>query len=235
MKEMKLGIMQPYFFPYLGYFQLINAVDKFVVYDNIQYTKKGWFNRNRYLCEGRDKYFTVPLAKDSDFLDVCCRKVAKNFNKEKLKNQIRTAYQKAPFFRETFELFCECVDYENDNLFEFIFFSIRRILSHLELDTEIIVSSAVNIEHSALKGEKKVLALCRELNAGYYINSIGGMELYDKKHFKEENIKLHFIKMDHIAYKQWENEFVAGLSILDVLMFNSVEETKEMLNRYILL
>lgn len=232
---MKLGIMQPYFFPYLGYFQLINAVDKFVVYDNIQYTKKGWFNRNRYLCEGKDKYFTVPLAKDSDFLDVRCRKVAKDFNKEKLKNQIRAAYQKAPFFQETFELFCECLDYENSNLFEFIFFSIHKILSYLELDTEIIVSSAVDIEHRTLKGEKKVLALCRKLNADCYINSIGGMELYDKKHFEKENIKLQFIKMDHIVYKQWENEFVAGLSILDVLMFNSVEETKRMLNRYTLL
>lgn len=225
--------MQPYFFPYLGYFQLIYSVDKFVIYDNIQYTKKGWFNRNRFLCNGSDKYFTISITKDSDYLAVVERKVAKDFDRKKVKNQIRTAYAKAPYFDNVFPMFCECIDYENDNLFEYIYYSVKRIATYLSIDTEIVVSSNVVINHE-LKGTEKVIALCKALDATQYINPIGGQLLYDKETFKNEGIELSFIKMDSIEYKQFDNAFVEALSILDVLMFNSVDEVKEMLNKYTL-
>src|SRR5258705_11030314 len=99
---MRLAVMQPYFFPYIGYFQLIAAVDLFIVYDNIKYTKKGWINRNRMLRNGKDVMFSVPLKNDSDYLDVCERELAADFNRDKLFNQLKGAYRGAPNFSQTF-------------------------------------------------------------------------------------------------------------------------------------
>ena len=96
---MRLAIMQPYFFPYIGYFQLIAAVDMFIVYDNIKYTKKGWINRNRMLQNGKDVMFSLPLKSDSDYLDVCERELAADFNRDKLLNQFKGAYRRRPVFR----------------------------------------------------------------------------------------------------------------------------------------
>ena len=113
---MKIGIMQPYFFPYIGYFQLIQSVDIFVVYDNIKYTKKGWINRNRMLLNGKDVMFTLPLKKDSDLLDVRERELATDFNCNKLLNQIKGVYGGAPYFEQTFPLVKSIVRYEDKNL-----------------------------------------------------------------------------------------------------------------------
>lgn len=229
---MKVGIMQPYFFPYLGYFQLINCVDKMVIYDNIKYTKKGWINRNRYLLNGSDKFLTIPLQKDSDFLDVCERKVAKEFDRTKLKKQIQMAYKKAPYFEEVYSLFCKCVDYEEENLFNYIYHSIKLIMQYMEICTELIISSHIDIDHN-LKAEDKVLAICKNLAATEYINPIGGVELYHKEVFAQNDIQLKFIQMNQNSnYKQFLNEFVPGLSILDVLMFNSINEVKILLQQY---
>lgn len=233
---MKLGIMQPYFFPYLGYFQLLNAVDKYVIYDNIQYTKKGWFNRNRYLCDGVDKSFTIPIEKASSYLDVKERKVAESFDREKLKKQIKAAYQKAPYFEKVFALFCDCIDYKDDNLFEYIYYSVKKIAEYVGITTEIIISSSIDIDHDELKGKDKVIAICEALQADQYYNPVGGMELYNKKEFEDKEIRLSFIRMNSdIIYKQFNNEFVPGLSILDVMMFNSIDDIRCMLEWYELL
>ena len=118
---MKLAVMQPYFMPYLGYFQLINAVDEFIVYDNIQYTKKGWFNRNRYLKNGTDDIFTIPLKKDSDYLDVNKRIISETFERKKLISQLQNAYCKAPYFKDTMPLIREILNFSDVNLFKFIY------------------------------------------------------------------------------------------------------------------
>lgn len=231
---MKLGIMQPYFFPYLGYFQLIYVVDTFVVYDNIEYTKKGWINRNRYLCNGSAKYFTIPIAKDSDYLMVCQRKIADSFNRRQLKNQIQMAYKKAPFFSDVFPLFCDCVDNPNENLFEFIHYSLINLLAYMDIKTNIVISSSLDIDYK-LKGKEKVMEICRKFSATTYINPIGGLSLYDKTEFKQERVELNFIRMnDNIYYPQFQNDFISGLSILDVLMFNSKDVVKELLHCYTL-
>ena len=106
---MKLGIMQPYFLPYIGYWQLLSAVDVFVVYDNIKYTKKGWINRNRFLVNGQPKLFTIPLRKDSDMLDVDRRSLANDFRRDKLIHQLESSYHKAPFFQELFPVIAEII------------------------------------------------------------------------------------------------------------------------------
>lgn len=225
---MKLAIMQPYIFPYIGYFQLINAVDKFVVYDNIQFTKKGWINRNRILFNGKDEYFTLPLKKDSDYLNVVDRKLSHSFAADRVKilRKIETAYKKAPEFNQVFPLIEKILRTDSVNLFDFIFQSIESVNNFLGITTELIVSSSVNINHS-LKSEQKVLAICKAIGAQTYINPAGGSELYSKELFKENNIELQFLKSELTTYNQFKNLFVPGLSIIDVMMFNSKEKVME--------
>ena len=231
---MILGIMQPYFMPYIGYFQLLNAVDKYVLYDDAQYTKKGWMNRNRILQNGKDILITIAVEKDSDYLDIRERFVAASFDKKKLLNQIRESYRKAPHFVAAMPLIEEIVNFEDNNLFTYIYNSITRICKYLEINTEIVVSSTLNIEHS-LKGVDRVLAICNKMEAKDYYNAIGGKELYFPTDFEKENINLCFISSNPIVYKQFSNEFIPSLSIIDVIMFNSVDEIKVMLNNYTLL
>jgi len=233
---MKLGIMQPYLFPYIGYFQLINVVDKFVVYDDIKYTKKGWINRNRILVNGKDQLFTLPLKKDSDFLDVCQRKLADNFGVERRKilNRIDAAYRKAPYFEEVFSIISDCMLYDEKNLFNFIYYSIKKVTDYLGIETKLVISSEIGMKER-LKGEARVISICKKLGANHYINAIGGVELYNKDNFLKENIKLNFIKSDIIEYKQFDNAFIPSLSIIDVMMFNSREEIAKMLNSYTLI
>jgi hypothetical protein len=234
---MKIGIMQPYIFPYIGYFQLINAVDKFVIYDNIQFTKKGWINRNRLLLNGKDEYFTLPLKNDSDFLNVNERELSTDWLKEKTKilNKIKENYKKAPYFNEVYNLVESNFNFENLNLFDFILNALKNTLNYLTIKTEIVVSSTLAINHS-LKAEEKVIAICKALNAETYINPIGGIELYSKEHFLNEGIKLNFIKANNCVYNQLNNEFIPFLSIIDVMMFNSKEEIKRMIEKeYVLI
>ncbi len=228
---MKLGIMQPYFLPYIGYFQLLNAVDKYVIYDNIQFTKKGWINRNRILQNGKDALITIPVEKDSDYLDVCQRSISSGFDKRKLLNQIKESYRKAPYFNDVIPLIEEIINYEDSNLFNYIYHSIVNICGYLKIDTELIVSSTIDIDHS-LKGQEKVIAICKALGATEYYNAIGGQELYSVADFRKENIQLNFVSSNLVEYKQFANEFVPWLSILDVMMFNSVDETVGMLEKY---
>lgn len=220
---MRLAIMQPYFFPYIGYFQLIAAVDLFIVYDNIKYTKKGWINRNRMLQNGADVMFSLPLKKDSDSLDVVQRELAADFNRDKLLNQFSGAYWRAPYFEQTFPLIKQIVRYEDANLFRFLHHAIVMTCAHLGIGTEIKVSSGIAIDHE-LKGQDKVIALCEAIGATTYINAIGGMELYSKEVFRERGIELKFIKSHTFEYEQLGNEFVPWLSIVDVMMFNAPEQ-----------
>jgi len=219
---MQVGIMQPYFLPYIGYFQLINAVNVFIVYDNIKYTKKGWINRNRMLQNGKDVMFSLSLKKDSDYLDVCQRELAADFNRGKLLNQFKGAYQHAPYFAQTYPLVEQIVRYEEANLFRFLHYSIAKTCEHLGISTEIRVSSKIAIDHD-LKNQDKVLALCEAVGASTYVNAIGGMELYSKETFREKGIELKFIKSNPFAYPQFGDEFVPWLSIIDVMMFNPLD------------
>lgn len=229
---LSLGIMQPYFLPYIGYFQLIGAVDEFLIYDNIKYTKKGWINRNRFLLNGKDAFFTLPLLKASDDLDVVERDLAEAFNRGKLLNQLRGAYAKAPQFSSVFPLLERIVGYPDDNLFRYIHHSVTEICVYIGIETPILISSTVDIDHS-LKAQDKVLALCKARGAGTYINPIGGMELYGRDAFSAEGIDLKFHKASPFVYTQFGNEFAPWLSIVDVLMFNPLDRVRDaVFNRY---
>ncbi len=230
---MKIGIMQPYFFPYIGYFQLMNTVDEFVVYDNIEFTKKGWINRNRILVNGQDSFITIPLRKDSDYLDVRDRCLADSWPSERVKmlNRIKESYRKAPQFEAVYPIVEKCICFKDKNLFNFILYSLNQVKEYLAIRTSLIVSSTIPIDH-ALKADKKVIAMCKERNADTYVNPIGGIQLYTRDEFKNEGIDLHFLEANDFEYKQFNNEFVSWLSIIDVMFFNSKEAIAEILTKY---
>ncbi|QNA44981.1 WbqC family protein [Lacibacter sediminis] len=227
---MKIAIMQPYFVPYIGYFQLINAVDQFVIYDNIKYTKKGWINRNRILVDGKDEYITLPIRKDSDYLHVDQRKLADSFvdDKNKILRKLAYAYRKAPHYDAVYALMERILEKPENNLFEFIYKSVLEICRFLEINTTFVISSTLPVDHE-LKSQDRVIAICKALNTTTYINPPGGVELYSKETFNENNIELEFLQSEPIQYHQFKNEFIASLSIIDVMMFNSTEEIKKLL------
>ena len=227
---MKIAIMQPYFLPYIGYWQLITAVDVFVVYDNIKYTKKGWINRNRFLMNGAEAGFSLPLRKDSDFLDVNQRFLADSFEREDLLNRFREAYRKAPEFSSVMPLLEGIIRNPASNLFDYIFASIQSVCEFLGIRTPLVVSSTIDCNHS-LKAGERVQAICKALGSDSYVNPVGGMELYSREDFAAKGIALKFLTALPFEYLQSGNPFVPWLSIIDVLMFNSKEFTLKQIQK----
>ena len=225
--------MHPYFFTYICYIRLMNAVDEFIIYDNIEFTKRGWINRNRILVNGKDDFITLPLKKDSDYLDVKDRYLADVWGVEskKMLNKIKEAYRKAPYFEAAYSVMEKSIVCEEYNLFGFILNSLNLIKEYLGIKTPLIISSSVQVDHS-LKSKDKVIAICKARNATVYLNPIGGLELYNKDEFESAGIKLQFHKTNEIKYSQFNNDFIPFLSIIDVIMFNSKEKIQKYLNLY---
>jgi hypothetical protein len=235
---MKLAIMQPYLFPYIGYFQLVAAVDKFVVYDDVNFIKGGWINRNNVLLNKKSTLFTVPLDKASPFDKINETNInLKLFSiwKVKFLRSLEQSYKKAPYFTDVYPLLETILNSDNVNLIsELAVKSIITFSEYLELGTEIVsTSSGYNNQH--LSGPTRVIDICKKENASHYINAIGGMELYSKDAFQQHDITLNFIKPKPINYTQFGNEFVPWLSIIDLVMFNSVADTKVLISKYDLL
>jgi hypothetical protein len=226
---MKVAIMQPYFLPYFGYFQLIEAADLFIIYDNIEYTKKGWINRNRFLRNGADALFSLPLSQASDFLDVRDRHISPDFNKAKFLNQFREAYRKAPCFKEGSALLDDIMANGESNLFGFIHHSVKAVCAYLGIATPIVASSTLEIA-PGLKAQEKVIAYCRAAGADAYVNPMGGVELYDKAAFAAHGLRLEFLRPRALEYEQFGESFVPSLSIIDAIMFNSASSIKQHLS-----
>jgi len=218
--------MQPYFFPYVGYFQLIRAVDLFVIYDDVTYIKQGWINRNRILLNNQAYMFTLNLIGASSFKLINQIKIGNN--KEKLLKTIEQAYVKAPHYKDVMPVLRDMFLNEETNLSRYLTYSILKVTQYLGTKTEIIISSEID-KQNELRGSEKVLHICQILNADTYINAIGGMELYSKENFRQEGIELLFIRSNPITYKQFHDEFIPWLSIIDVMMFNSKENIDVML------
>ncbi len=230
---MRIGIMQPYFLPYIGYFQLMAAVDEFVVYDNIQFSKKGWIHRNRILTEAGDSYISLPLKKDSDFLDIVHRKLADTFPDErsKLLRRVHAAYRKAPMFDRAFSFLEVVMAYEKSDLFGFLLNSLLVTSRYCGITTPLVVSSSIPMDHT-LKGSQRVLGICHQRRCDTYMNPIGGVHLYDRGVFADSGVNLEFLRSDLPVYRQFGKEFVPALSILDVFMFNDAQQIDQMLRRY---
>lgn len=231
---MKVGIMQPYFFPYLGYWQLINAVDRYVVYDDVNFIKGGWISRNNILLNGKKHMITMPLCSPSsnkriNEIEITKDRIAIN----KGIKTIKAAYLKAPYYEIVMPVIEKLIN--NANTIAILNYnSIVEIGKYLDFKTEILLSSKIE-KNNELRGTEKVLQINKILGADTYYNAIGGQDLYSKKEFFKEGLNLNFLKMNDIQYKQYNNEFVPSLSIIDVLMFNSVEKIHEMLQEYTLI
>jgi hypothetical protein len=229
---MKVGIMQPYFFPYIGYWQLINVVDKFVIYDDVNFIKGGWINRNRIILNNEVKMVNIKMKGASSNRLINEIELANDevYNKKLLKT-IENSYIKSPYFDSVYPLIWNIINNEEYKLSKFLEYLIQQICKYLSINTEIVISSEIN-KNNNLKGQDKVLAICKELKADVYINAFGGVELYSKEVFLENGMELNFIKSKPIHYRQFNNEFVPWLSIIDVLMFNDIEKVKHMLKEY---
>lgn len=231
---MKVGIMQPYLFPYLGYFQLINSVDTFVIYDDVQYIKEGWINRNKIQLNKKEFLFTFSVQHDSAKKMINQRFYSeKTFEPTKIKflKTIFLSYNKSPYFKEINEILQKILGFHSLNVAEFNTNSLKILCNYLGIDTKIIISSLLKKDDS-LKAEARVIEINKILGSDCYINPIGGLELYSQRVFRENNIELQFIKMKHVEYPQFKGNFIPRLSIIDVLMYNSRERIKELLDEY---
>lgn len=227
--------MQPYLFPYIGYFQLVAAVNKFVIYDDVNFIKGGWINRNNVLINKKSNLFTVPLNKASSYTLINETKInlkVYNIWKVKFLRSLEQSYKKSPYFTDVFNLIENVLEInENDLISKLAVNSIKSVSDYLQLDTEICETSEI-YNTKTKSGQERVLDICEIEKASQYINPIGGIELYSKNTFKEKGIVLNFIKSKPIIYSQFDNDFSPWLSIIDVLMFNSIGEVNKMVNQY---
>jgi len=227
--------MQPYFFPYIGYFQLMAYVDRWVVFDETQFIHKGWVNRNRVLHPDIQKqwqYVTVPLAKKSRDEQICNLLIHPD---DGWRNQILgklTSYRKkAPYYAETMDFVADCFDCKEQSLVAFLVSLLRKTQEHIGFDTQIDVQSdldlaVLHVEHAG----QWSLRIAEQLGASSYINPAGGAGLFREGEFNDAGIELRFLESQSSPYDQGGRDFVAGLSIIDVLMWNGKEAVKSMLS-----
>jgi len=226
---MTIGIMQPYFMPYIGYFQLMGAVDKYIVYDDVNYIKGGWVARNNLIIGGKKQMFHIELSGASPnkyFNEIYIRD-----DFRKLRKTLQMNYSKTPYYNQAMELMEVVFSYEDKRLSHFIANSFMQILSYLSIDTELIMSSEL-LKDNSLKGKDKVIDICRNLGGDTYYNAIGGQELYSKEEFQKHGIELCFVKPQEVPYPQTVTPFVPWLSMIDVLMNNSAEDIKRLLKAF---
>lgn len=229
---MIVAVMQPYLFPYIGYFQLMHAVDCFVFHDDVQYIKGGWINRNRILMNGDPTWITLPVTKASAYLAINQRHYRDpSENGAAIVRKLRAHYAKAPHFHDTMALVEACMDCTNDNVADFNQQALRRLSEALGITCRFEMASRLDFPKH-LKGEERVIAICRSLGADRYINPIGGLDLYDNKVFQDAGMSLRFLRAEPSAYPQITAPHVPFLSIIDVLMFNTMAQARTLLDTY---
>ena len=232
---MNVAVMQPYLFPYIGYFQLMASADRFVIHDDVQYIKGGWINRNRILSDGVPRWITLPVARGTHPLTIHQRSYAPGpEGPSRFLRRLEAAYRPAPNFAETFELVRALLLHEDRNVASFNVQALRGIADSIGITTQFVVSSEMTKDDS-LKGEARVIAICEALGAETYVNPIGGIALYDHARFAEHGIQLAFLRPEPRAYRQLGTGFVPGLSIIDVLMFNDAATVREVLEEFTLI
>ena len=226
---MNLAVMQPYLFPYIGYWQLIDAVDIFVIYDDVNFIKQGYINRNNILQKQKSHLFTLELIGASSNKKINDIKIGGNSNK--LLRTIKQNYSKAPFYKDVFQVLEEILNNEEKELSKFLGFSLVKIAKYLNIDTKFLYSSDIKNDKT-FKPQDRLIDMSKILNATGYINAIGGVELYGKEVFSQNDINLSFLKTHEISYKQFNNAFVPDLSIIDIMMFNSKGNIENMLTQF---
>jgi hypothetical protein len=230
--------MQPYLLPYIGYFQLINCVNEFVIYDDVQYIKGGWINRNRILQHGEVTYFTVPVDRGSvgDLIFEKCISVKQRPRAiGKILKTLAHSYSPSPYYSDVMPIIEEILKFESDSLSDYVSNSISVVCRYLSVSTLLHRSSRMENNRRDLKGEDRVIGICLERSADTYVNAIGGRELYNRIEFEEKGLGLYFLRTVIDPYSQSSSGFVPNLSIVDVLMNCGRERTSEMLEDYVLI
>ena len=231
---MKVAIMQPYLFPYIGYWQLINAVDTFVLLDDVNFIKRGYINRTRILINGQVYMFSVPIKNASQNCMIKDTKLSfDDREKRKFLARIEKSYKKAPYYQTAMSCIEKIITNDTDDLTEYIRYSIEEVINFFKMKTRILRSSEID-KDNLLRGQDRIVELCKCLRADIYINASGGRILYESEVFKAQNIELFFLdtKMDRVKYHQFCNDFVGNLSIIDVMMFNSCKTIHQFLKEY---
>lgn len=226
---MIVAIMQPYFFPYIGYFQLMRAVDMFIFYDDAQYMKGGWINRNRILLDHQSSWLTLPVKHDSRTVRINRRSYLLDEGVEPVKGKLQSAYATVPAFKETYPFVSSLLDFGEPNVAAFNANLLRETAQRLDIDCRFAASSEIT-QPNELHGEAKIISLCKALGADHYINPIGGVELYDSHHFAEAGLRLSFLRTTVSPLHLREGE--THLSILDTVMRTDWEGARSRLNQY---
>lgn len=228
---MTLAVMQPYLFPYIGYWQLMKAVDCFVLLDNVHFIKRGYVNRNSILMNGQPYRFTVSLEKASQ--NRLINELSLHEVPSKLLHTIETAYKKAPEFASVFPVLKRALEYGEKNLALYLEHTIRECAAYLRLETKILRASEIEgLEE--YRGEARIVQICKTLGATRYVNPPGGRTLYTPEHFSEAGIELRFIAPQLNPYPQPVEPFVPALSIIDVMMQNDATALQRLLDAYTL-
>ena len=229
---MKLAIMQPYFFPYIGYWQLIHAVDRFVIYDDVNYIVRGWVNRNRILINGKPSYITVPLHEASQNKRICDIYLqSSSIWRDKLVKSVETTYRQAPHFAEIFPVVEKIIRHETDNLSDYLVHQLQTLSTFMGIQTEFVLTSRC-YGNNDLSSQERILDICKREGATTYINPQGGQALYDRATFAQNDLDLKFLTPSIIEYKQFGSVHVPWLSIIDVMMFNSQSQLHTLLNKF---
>lgn len=226
---MKLAVMQPYLFPYLGYYQLVNAVDKFVFYDDVTFIKGGYINRNNILANGKAQRFTIPVKAGSS--NKLINELKFDDNVTKALKSIEQHYKKSSYFNEVFPIIHSVLTDENRCVGHICSSSVISIFNYLGINKEFYSSSEIEYDRK-LSAANKLIEMSNVLGARDYINSPGGRSLYDKEFFSKNDINLSFIDMLPCEYLQSNSTFVPNLSIIDVLMWNSKSQVISLLDKY---
>ncbi|MDO1501091.1 WbqC family protein [Winogradskyella maritima] len=233
---MTLGIMQPYFFPYFGYIQLIYAADTFIIYDDVNFIKGGWINRNRIVINGVPHFFTVPLEQSSSFKKISDIEINEDKYdrfKTKFLKTIRQTYIKANNFGDFYPKLEEFFNRPFvSSISELSTETLTFVFDYLGKKVNIIYNKDILKQTAHLGGEERILDICRKLNASKYINLSGGVDLYNKTTFDSHGIELKFLSMDELKYSQGSNSFLPNLSIIDILMHNDKLSVIEYLKNY---
>jgi hypothetical protein len=226
---MKVAVMQPYLFPYIGYWQMIHAVDRFVILDDVNYIKRGFINRNTILVNQEKKLITMGLKGASQ--NKLINEIEVEGDNSKILKTLSMSYKKAPFYNSVFEQLEMVLLNKQRNLALFVGDSLNIISGYLGIQVEYLYSSEISKDPN-LKAQKKIIDIAKSVNAKQYINSIGGQDLYEKEEFDKVGIQLRFIETKLIPYVQGLSSFVPNLSIIDLMMHNDVDAVREMLDSY---
>lgn len=233
-------MMQPYFFPYLGYFSLIQYSDYFILSDNVQYIDKGWINRNRILKQNQGfMYINIPLIKHKHDTVIHSIKIDNTINWQSLilKN-LQHYKKKAPYYSQTIDVVKQTLDAEVKSITKLNERGLQNVCNYIGLEFKHGIYSELNLKTQTVSApDEWALMAAIELGFDEYVNPPRGIEIYDKNKFQENGIKLTFLKNNLPFYiqRRGRENFINGLSIIDVMMFNPKEKIKEMLNDYTLL